>query len=76
MCDRSEPEEIEEEYQTAIARNVVRELLKDRKSRELAKLKSRSSSRTFSSTFRVNLSRSSLNKVMPRKDCEVSAPDL
>ncbi|XP_037068654.1 uncharacterized protein LOC119089958 [Pollicipes pollicipes] len=50
-CD--EPEEIEEEYQTAIARNVVRELLKDRKSREMAKLKNRSSSRSFSSTFRV-----------------------
>ncbi|XP_043245367.1 uncharacterized protein LOC122393433 [Amphibalanus amphitrite] len=67
-----EPEEIEEEYQTAIARNVVRELLKDRKSREMAKRKSRSSSRHFSSTFRVNLSRSSLNKVMPRKDFEVT----
>ncbi|KAF0289915.1 hypothetical protein FJT64_011866 [Amphibalanus amphitrite] len=38
----------------------------------MAKRKSRSSSRHFSSTFRVNLSRSSLNKVMPRKDFEVT----
>ncbi|XP_037068655.1 uncharacterized protein LOC119089959 [Pollicipes pollicipes] len=67
-----EPEEIEEEYQTAIARNVVRELLKDRKSREMAKLKNRSSSRSFSSTFRVNLSRSSLNRVVPKKEFEVT----
>ena len=70
-----EPEEIEEEYQTAIARNVVRELLKDRKSRQLAK-KSRSSSRTFSSTFRVSLSRGSLNKVMPRRDCQVGGQEV